>query len=1069
MLLLSTSRTNLNYMKRIILCLTFCTSILTSFAQFETFGCTDPLASNYNPQANSDDGTCCFEDFYITFSSNSNAYFNAYNNSTGQLFGEAYFPGSFSFCIPAGCQTIFISSTDGSPVSCTGIDQFGTTYSINSAPSLSETLEVTLGTGIVGCMVPEACNYNPEATCYASCVFDCLGCTDPQALNYDASASIDDGSCCTNPETYYTIESDGIVDFVAYDPTNGVQVTGEYPTDTGFCMDQPCFELYIYDNLGQPANVTVYKQGEVVYSGFVDNFTTIYLTIGSEGVSGCADPNACNFDPEATCSNFGYCDYSCYGCTDPSAANYDETATIDDGTCCTNDNTVTLTVSHESTLTILQNNSYYSYVYLLAGESITTCFPDGCYSGYADNLYYEGEPISISITDTDGNEIFSATDDSFSVTFNFSFNSVEGCLDPNACNYNPNTTCYNWLLCDYSCQGCTNPEAANYNPEATIDNGTCCIEQWTIIANTEFIFNAIGGQPGINQEQIGYSSNNEALLCINPSCYFIFVYDLNGYAIPYSIIKENGQSYDIIPQGEPYIIDAFFFDFNAISGCIDANACNFNPEANCLDFDSCDYSCFGCTDTEALNYSPNATIDNGTCCYNNYYTIELSGEAFWSAASNNNFEDYSYGNYPLRNGFCSDSECFNLFFYSLDALPLTYTITDQNGLVIASGTTNGYQEVVIATNSNKAAGCADPNACNYDPNVTCGTWYLCDYGCYGCTNPEAFNYDAGATIDDGSCCTDNWNTVSLNAPGYWYVYNFNTGQQASGMFPEQAGFCGIDGCFYFEAYALGGEALTYSITNSEGVVIGEGVAEYFNYTLDVFSTNDEVPGCTDPNACNFDANATCDIGNCQYYCGGCTDTEALNYNPLAQFEDGSCFYQMESPLINFDIDEFTDEGVYYVRAAVMSLGNGAPYLLSTSDGEQMTMINDNGQYVLGPFPCGQDVMVNLNSTSLGMTQFMASDPMGGSCILVSNEEIVEETNELNVFPNPANDQINVIGLGEGANIIRMIDMTGRVVLEQQINAAAQATLDVTALTAGLYQLSVQNNNALKNTSVVIKK
>jgi hypothetical protein len=133
------------------------------------------------------------------------------------------------------------------------------------------------------------------------------------------------------------------------------------------------------------------------------------------------------------------------------------------------------------------------------------------------------------------------------------------------------------------------------------------------------------------------------------------------------------------------------------------------------------------------------------------------------------------------------------------------------------------------------------------------------------------------------------------------------------------------------------------------------------------------------------------------------------------------------------------------------------------------MINDNGQYVLGPFPCGQDVMVNLNSTSLGMTEFMASDPMVGNCLIVSNEEIEEVTSNLNVFPNPANDQINVTGLGDGINIIRMVDMTGRVVLEQQTSATTQTILDVTALSGGLYQLSVQNNNVLTNTSVVIKK
>lgn len=1054
-------------MKRIFLCLTFCTFILSSFAQFETFGCTDPLASNYNPQANSDDGTCCYEDFYITFSSNSNAYFNAFNNQ-GQLFGEAYFPGTFEFCVPAGCQTFYISSNDGTPVSCTGVDQFGNTYSINSAPSLSTSLDITLGEGIVGCMTPGACNYNPEATCYASCDFNCLGCTDAQAFNYDPSASVDDGSCCTNPETYYTIESDGIVDFIVYDPISGVQVAGEYPTDTGFCIDQPCFEIYIYDNLGQTANVTIYNQGNVVLSGTVDLFNEIFYNIGSNGISGCADPNACNFDPEATCNSYTTCTYDCYGCTDPAAINYDETATIDDGTCCSSENYLSVTATSTFQL-VIYNSESYNTVYINAGETVNVCVNDGCYTGYASNLLYDGAPSTLTITDPFGNILFDFTTDSFDMPVNFSYNATQGCLDTNACNYDPSVNCGDPSLCDYSCQGCTNPEASNFDPDATIDNGTCCIEQWTINAETDFYFYLGLTNIYTGQFQSGFSENNQATLCINPGCLNLTVYDLNYAPITYTITNGSGEIIEVVPGEDPFMFAPYYFDFQAISGCGDASACNFNPNANCFDYSACDYSCFGCTDAEALNFNPNATTDNGTCCYNNYYTLQLSGEAYWSVASNNYYDNYSYGQYPLQSGFCSDSECFNLYFYSFNGLPLDYSIIDQNGVVIASGTNNGFGEVVVSTDGNQTVGCAEPNACNFDPNVTCGTWYLCDYSCYGCTNAEAFNYDSSATIDDGSCCTDNWNTVSLSAPGYWYVYNFITGQQASGMYPEQTGFCGIEGCFYFEAYSIGGESLTYSITNNEGVVLGEGIAEYFNYAVDVFSTNDEVPGCTDPNACNFDPNATCEIGNCQYYCGGCTDIQALNYNPLAQFEDGSCFYQMESPLINFDIDEFTDEGVYYVRAAVMSLGNGAPYLLSTSDGEQMTMINDNGQYVLGPFPCGQDVMVNLNSTSLGMTQFMASDPMGGNCLVVNNEEVEDASKQINVFPNPANDQINITGLADGTNVVRMIDMTGRIVLEQQINSATQAVLDVTALSAGLYQLSIQNNNVLNNTSVVIKK
>jgi hypothetical protein len=61
---------------------------------------------------------------------------------------------------------------------------------------------------------------------------------------------------------------------------------------------------------------------------------------------------------------------------------------------------------------------------------------------------------------------------------------IEGCMDPNANNYNPRAT-----VSDGSCQygpatqpgggvtkvilGCTNPNATNYNPKATVDDGSC--------------------------------------------------------------------------------------------------------------------------------------------------------------------------------------------------------------------------------------------------------------------------------------------------------------------------------------------------------------------------------------------------------------------------------------------------------------------------------------------------------------------------------------------------------------------------------------------------------------------
>ena len=51
---------------------------------------------------------------------------------------------------------------------------------------------------------------------------------------------------------------------------------------------------------------------------------------------------------------------------------------------------------------------------------------------------------------------------------------------------------------------------------------------------------------------------------------------------------------------------------------------------------------------------------------------------------------------------------------------------------------------------------------------------------------------------------------------------------------------------------------------------------------------DEIPGCTDDSAVNFDPTATDENGTCQY--AGCTDSAAENYSANAISDDGSCEY-----------------------------------------------------------------------------------------------------------------------------------------------------------------------------------
>ena len=126
----------------------------------------------------------------------------------------------------------------------------------------------------------------------------------------------------------------------------------------------------------------------------------------------------------------------------------------------------------------------------------------------------------------------------------------------------------------------------------------------------------------------------------------------------------------------------------------------------------------------------------------------------------------------------------------------------------------------------------------------------CNDCCFGCNVPGSINYDPGATCNDGSCipcswgCTDNGN-MSQN----WW----DGTAPASYDYAFQTGFATYPG-------GTNNAASGWYVTNS-------------------------------PQAINYDSNAICDDGSCEYddvY--GCTNSLANNHNPWATIDDGSCTY-----------------------------------------------------------------------------------------------------------------------------------------------------------------------------------
>ncbi len=343
------------------------------------------------------------------------------------------------------------------------------------------------------------------------------GCTDPLSCNYNPDATIDDGSCLTPVDNCLACNetNDGLV--LIDDDGDGVCNADEVPG----CTDPEALN-------------------------YNPNATDDDGSCQFQGIPGCTSPTACNFNPDATVENFsclepvencltcndtndalilidtdgdGICDADeVAGCQSPSACNYNPLATDDDGSCI---------------------------------EPVEDCL--------ACNENNDG----LVIIDSDGDGICDADE-------------IAGCQSTSACNYNPEATddngsCLepieNCLACNESndglilidddgdgvCNadeipGCTIPEAVNYNPEATDDDGSC---QFLSVndANTKHIH--IYPNPFDEEFNVVLSSNEAA---ISASTYRLI--DVLGTLITagnFSSLRNNKGSYtirmDVVAQG----------------------------------------------------------------------------------------------------------------------------------------------------------------------------------------------------------------------------------------------------------------------------------------------------------------------------------------------------------------------------------------------------------------------------------------------------------------------------------------------------------------------------------------
>ena len=463
--------------------------------------------------------------------------------------------------------------------------------------------------------------------------------------------------------------------------------------------------------------------------------------------------------------------------------------------------------------------------------------------------------------------------------------------------------------------GCQEETACNYNQNANVDGVECAFA--TGCDTCSGSSDGTGTVIDNDADDDGVCNENEITGCTDPTA---CNYDDDPttdsdntqctYVDGVCDTCVNGEVIDNDSDGDGVC------DANEVSGCINADACNYNAAAtdddgSCVEASGCqtcsgesdgsgtvvdndadnDGVCdsaeiTGCTDPTACNYDNNPTTDsdNTLCTF-----VDGICESCESGLIVDNDSD--------NDGICDANEIpgcrdENACNYNTSATDDDGTCVFAAGCETCSGESDGTGSVIDndsdddgVCDANEVTGCTDPAACNYDSDPTTdsdptlctfvdGVCETCEAGLIvdndsdddgvcdanevtGCTDPAACNYDSDPTTDsDPALCTFVDGVCETCEAGL-IVDNDS----------DDDGVCDaneVTGCTDPTACNYDSDPTTDSDPTLCTFV--DGVCETCEAGLIVDNDSDddgvcdanEVTGCTDPTACNYDGDPTTD-------------------------------------------------------------------------------------------------------------------------------------------------------------------------------------------------------------------
>jgi hypothetical protein len=496
----------------------------------------------------------------------------------------------------------------------------------------------------------------------------------------------------------------------------------------------------------------------------------------------------------------------------------------------------------------------------------------------------------------------------------------------------------------------------------------------------------------------------------------------------------------------------------AIPGCLSPDACNYNPVAteddgSCffigfpcddgdpetVDFINSECICAGeiegCTNPDACNYDPIATFDNFSC-------VGVGG--FCDDGNENTVDDF----------YNTDCVCTGLLLGCLDMMACNYNAQagaedgscfyvgdgcDDNNLGTDTDVINA-DCVCVGEPNGQTPGCTASDACNFNADATIddGSCILpgepCDDGdamtdldvyttdcvcagqLMGCTVVAACNFNELASIDDGSCyfpgdLCDDGNAETQN--DIW-----NADCVCAG---EIVGCTALSACNYNPLATLGDFSCVFP-----GDACDDGLAETVNdvYGFDCMCMGEvvSVAGCTEPSACNYDMNATTDDGSCLFVGEPCDDGDMMTINDVITAD---CMCVGEMPALPGCTNA---DACNYNSAA--TIDDGSCFFIGDScdDGDANT----------------------------------SDDVYNANCECEGTVGVQELEASIQLFPNPATNEVMVTINGAAPTEVTIFDATGRFVMSAQ----RTSRIDIQSLAAGVYTLRVVSGGVNYNGRVV---